>query len=414
MAEPSAEEVDVAIVGAGPAGLSAAIELRRHGVLRVAVLEREGEAGGVPRHCGHPPFGWREYGRILSGPAYAARLRADATGLDIRLRTTVTELGPDGRLGLATPEGRKTLQAQRVILATGARETPRSARLVGGARPVGVTTTGALQAMVYLRNRAPFERPLIVGTELVSFSAILTCRKAGMRPVAMVEKTARVVAPWPCALYPRLLGIPVHTGTSVVAIEGDARVESVLLRGDDGNEHRVACDGVLFTGRFVPEASLLRASHLAVDSATGGPVVDQTGRCRDPAYFAAGNLLRPIETAGWSHREGRLIAATVAEDLAAPAAPRPSREIAISHRPPVRLVMPQRLALPANGSGLADLQLRVERPVSGDLRIMSGGVPIWRRRVSARPEQRLLVPLEGFVLRVGSDALTVEFDERAA
>ncbi|MGE0211335.1 MAG: NAD(P)/FAD-dependent oxidoreductase [Parvibaculaceae bacterium] len=413
MAEGPLEEVDVAVIGAGPAGLSAAIELRERGVSRVVVLERESEAGGVPRHCGHPPFGWFEYGRVLSGPTYAARLRADARDLDIQLRTTVAALGAGGRLDLATPEGPKALLARRVILATGARETPRSARLVGGARPVGVTTTGALQAMVYLKNRAPFERPLIVGTELVSFSAILTCRKAGIRPVAIVEETARVVAPWPCIFYPRLLGIPVHMSTRVVAIEGGARVEAALLRDGQGHESRVACDGVLFTGRFVPEASLLRASHLAVDPATGGPVVDQTGRCSDPAYFAAGNVLRPIETAGWSFREGRTMGATVAEDLARAPGVR-GHAVSISPRPPVRLVMPQKLTLPTNGTGLSALQLRVERPVTGDLRIVSGGVPIWRRHVRTGPERRLLVPLNGFLERIRSDTLTVEFEERTA
>ncbi|MBF3016264.1 FAD-dependent oxidoreductase, partial [Pseudomonas aeruginosa] len=67
------EQVDVAIVGSGPAGLAAAIELRRQGVARVCVLERDGEAGGIPRHCAHPPFGLREHGRLLTGPAYAQR-----------------------------------------------------------------------------------------------------------------------------------------------------------------------------------------------------------------------------------------------------------------------------------------------------------------------------------------------------
>ena len=56
--------VDVAIVGGGPSGLSAAIELRRLGVSRVVVIEREPQAGGIPRHCGHPPFGLREYARV--------------------------------------------------------------------------------------------------------------------------------------------------------------------------------------------------------------------------------------------------------------------------------------------------------------------------------------------------------------
>ena len=60
-------QYDVAIVGAGPAGLSAAVELKKQGVARVVVLERFEQAGGIPRHCGHPPFGMREFRRGLSG-----------------------------------------------------------------------------------------------------------------------------------------------------------------------------------------------------------------------------------------------------------------------------------------------------------------------------------------------------------
>ena len=74
-------------------------------------------------------------------------------------------------------------------------------------------------------------------------------------------------------------------------------------------------DGVILTGEFTPESALLRMGHIEVDPATGGPVVDQYGRCSDPVYFAAGNLLRPVETAGWSWREGRAVAAVLAADL---------------------------------------------------------------------------------------------------
>src|SRR5260221_12193290 len=102
--------VDVAIVGAGPAGLAAAGALRRCGVARVVILEREEEAGGIPRHCGHSPFGLREFGRIMTGPTYARRLVASAlaAGAELRTRTTVLALGADGRLQLATGAGTST------------------------------------------------------------------------------------------------------------------------------------------------------------------------------------------------------------------------------------------------------------------------------------------------------------------
>ncbi|HHD57393.1 MAG TPA: FAD-dependent oxidoreductase, partial [Desulfobulbaceae bacterium] len=63
----------VAIIGSGPTGIAAALELKKSGINDIIILEREKEGGGVPRHCGHPPFGLHEYHRILTGPTYARR-----------------------------------------------------------------------------------------------------------------------------------------------------------------------------------------------------------------------------------------------------------------------------------------------------------------------------------------------------
>ncbi|MBT7715760.1 MAG: NAD(P)-binding protein, partial [Deltaproteobacteria bacterium] len=71
-------QCDVAIIGAGPAGLAAAATLKKQGIKSVLVLDREIEAGGIPRHCGHPPFGVIEYARLMTGPSYAKRLVATA------------------------------------------------------------------------------------------------------------------------------------------------------------------------------------------------------------------------------------------------------------------------------------------------------------------------------------------------
>src|SRR5690606_2415439 len=133
-------------------------------------------------------------------------------------------------------------------------------------------TTGALQQLVFLAGVRPFERAVIVGTELVSFSVLLTLRHAGIDAVAMLEEGARIVARRPGAAVARpLFGTPVLTRTRLVAILGDRRVDGVEIE-TDGQRRRLACDGVVFTGQFVPEAALLAPSHLALDPRTGGPV----------------------------------------------------------------------------------------------------------------------------------------------
>ncbi len=312
------DSCDVAIIGGGPAGLAAATELKKIGIEKVVVLDRETEAGGIPRHCGHPPFGLFEYKRILTGPSYAKKIVQTAVdaGVEIRLKNTITALGADGQLTIISPDGVADLQAKRVLLATGTRETPRSARLVSGGRPIGIYNTGALQSMVYLKNRIPFKRPVVVGTEIVSFSALFTCRKAGIKPVAMLEEASGTTVKWPINYGAGLLGVPLSLRTKLVSINGHERVESVLVADSDGNIREIVCDGVLFTGLFTPESSLVRMSHLKIDENTGMPVVDAHGRCSDPSYYAAGNVLqKPVKVAGTCWKGGREAARWIAKDL---------------------------------------------------------------------------------------------------
>ncbi|MGS1010098.1 NAD(P)/FAD-dependent oxidoreductase [Achromobacter anxifer] len=383
-------QADVLIVGGGPAGLAAAIACRQAGVKRVTVVEREPQAGGVPRHCGHPPFGMCEFGRILSGPAYASRLRAAAAEAGVRICTGhhVVALEPGGVLRLTTPRGLVEASAARVLLATGAREASRAARLVSGQRPMGVMNTGALQAHLYLHGLMPFREPVIVGTELVALSAIWSCVKADIRPAAMLEAGHRPTAWRMLARFPALSGVPLHYGTRIVDIHGQSRVTHVTVEDAAHQRRDIACDGVLFTGRFLPEASLVRASHLRLDPHSGGPMVDQHGRTSDPSYFAAGNLLRAVETAGWSFREGRAIGERIARSLDGEA----GAALDIEVGPGLKYVVPSMLRLGEPG-GLTALQLRVPRAIKGELVLKFDGQPVWRRKMSALPERRIVVPL---------------------
>ena len=385
---------DAIIVGGGPAGLSAARVLREAGVDDVVVLEREAEAGGVPRHCHHAGFGFSQFHWPYSGPAYARRLRRDVKGIDLRTGASVLALRPAGELSIVTANGLETMTGRTVLLATGVRETPRATRLVSGERPAwGVLTTGALQQLLHLAHIRPCRRPVIVGSELVSFSSLLTLRRAGIKPVAMIEEADRITAPRPADTIARLaLGVPVLTGTRLLGILGREVVEAVEIERD-GRCERLACDAVVMTGRFVPEATLPRTSHLEFDEGSGGPVIDQHWRCSDPVYFAAGNLLRPVETSGVVGREGeaagRAMAVALAGRLVAP-----ERRVPIETSPPLRYVTPQVVAVPGDRPNGLLFRTRVDRPARGMLRLLRNGEEIWRRKVVALPERRVRLPGE--------------------
>jgi thioredoxin reductase len=416
---------DVAIIGAGPAGLAAACALREAGVGVVVVLDREPEAGGIPRHCGHYPFGLREFHRLLKGPELARRLVAKAvqSGAVICTGVTVAALRPGPELVVTGSSGIRTLRARRVILATGVRETSRAGRLIGGTKPGGILPTGALQGLVYLEGRRPFSRPVILGTELVSFSALLTCRHAGIKPVAMIEQQSRPTA-WKVApLLPRLLGIPVLFNTTVRAIWGRDRVSGVEVE-TAGERRTIEADGVIVSGQFRPESSLLDESPVVRDPGTLGPQVDQYGRCSAAGYFAAGNVLRPVETAGWSWQEGCRLGAAVAQDLAAALPPfSPQQDVTlVCDHPALRYVMPQRVTPFSlhKGTGLVELQVRVRRPVNGVLSLVlledgaTQGRVLWEQTLKALPERRILVPLRALLAVPAGARVALRLIEKAA
>ncbi|MUH45321.1 MAG: FAD-dependent oxidoreductase, partial [Actinobacteria bacterium] len=221
---------DVVIVGGGPAGLSAARELRKAGVAEVLVLEREAEAGGIPRHSDHTGYGLRDIKRLMKGPAYARKLaaRAHDSGAWVLTSATVTGWADGCSLLVTRPSGRMRVDAKAVILATGARERPRAARLVPGDRPAGVLTTGQLQTAIHAGQGVGGTRAVVVGSQLVSWSAVLTLREAGCATVLMTSEFPAAEVPalvrWGAS---RLLGGPLARRTRITRIIGRVRVEAV-------------------------------------------------------------------------------------------------------------------------------------------------------------------------------------------
>ena len=335
----AARQLDVLVVGAGPAGLAAAARLAAAGVARVEVLDREREAGGVPRHCVHGGYGTWQH--PLTGPGYARLLVTAAERAGAVVRTQVTALDWAGPLSLHTvgPGGPETVEARAVVLATGARERPRSARLVPGTRPAGVLTTGEFQQAVHLYGRRVGERAVVVGAEDVSYTAAATVRAAGAVVVAMVTDLPRPQTT--AAADARLRrGIPLLTDTTVTELLGHGRLSGVRVRHHDGRTAVLPCDTVVFTGDFVPEHELARRGGLALDTGTCGPVVDGSLHTSRPGVFAVGSVLHAVESAAAAAREGAHAAGAVLEALAG--AERPDG-VPLSVEPPLRWIAPNRV-----------------------------------------------------------------------
>ncbi|MFF0433912.1 FAD-dependent oxidoreductase [Streptomyces sp. NPDC004327] len=327
--------VDVLIVGGGPAGLAAAARLAAAGAGRVEVLERETAAGGVPRHCARPGFG------AWPGPAYARRAVRAAVRAGAVVRTGVSATGWAGPLTVevTAPTGPERITARAVLLATGARERPRSARLVPGSRPAGVLSTGELQQSVELfglRRERIGRRAVVVGADPVARHAARTLRRAGVAVAAVVADRPR---------GPRVPDTPVLHGATVTELVGRGRLSGVLVRGADGRTGLLRCDTVVFTGDWLPDHELARSAGVPLDRATRGPSVDSAFRTPVPGVFAAGNLLRGVEPAVVAAAEGRAAAAAVLAHLAGE--PWPAPGLALVPAGELRWLSPGRLTAPA-------------------------------------------------------------------
>ncbi len=269
------------------------------------------------------------------------------------LSTGVTALDWAGPLALATtgPRGPRTVTARAVVLATGARERPRAARLVPGTRPAGVYTTGELQQAVHLYGQRVGSRAVVVGAEDVSYAAAGTLRAAGAEVVALVTELPRAQTAAVRALDERLRhGVPLLTGTTVTELLGHRRLSGVRVRHAGGRTATLPCDTVVFTGDFVPDDDLARRGGIGLDPGTRGPAVDGALRTRRPGVFAVGSVLHPAGSAGTAAREGGHAAAAVRDWLASGEWPgsggRPG-SVPLVVEPPLRWIAPH-LVTPAD------------------------------------------------------------------
>ena len=403
------ENLDVAVIGGGPAGISACLELSGHAAMKIAVFEGEKELGGMPRSC-HIFFGLRDRKRVHTGPCYARTLdklvRDTATLIHTRSRVLrVLPGGPDEahELHVLCPEGPKFFRSRFILLATGCFEGSRSERLLPGTRPSGILTTGTLQQLVNLRRLKPGNRALILGSEHVALSSVLTLKAAGTSIAGIVEREAELNTYGSLAtVMSRLFRFPIIKNAAAHRILGSRRVEGVeLLAAGTGKTIQIDCDTVVMTGRFRPDSSLIDGTRIEKDPSTLGPSVDTNFMTSVPNVFAAGNVLRGADMHDLCALEGRLAARGLLRSMQTS---RPGAPPSVSARAerPIRYVVPQRIApmpkrLLSNFFPWPEIQLErtLVRPT---LEAWSGDARIWRgsyRKLLGNT--RIPLPIEKFL-----------------
>ena len=162
----------VIIIGGGPAGLAAAVELYKKGIHDILIIERENTLGGILRQCIHDGFGLTRFKETLSGPEYAQRFIEEVEKLNIPYitDTTVISITKDKKVTAVSKKGLMIWQADAVILTMGCRERTRGALGIPGERPTGIFTAGTAQAYMNLHNTMVGKNVIILGSGDIGMS----------------------------------------------------------------------------------------------------------------------------------------------------------------------------------------------------------------------------------------------------
>ena len=295
-------EVDLVIVGGGPAGMAAAVSAYENGIKDILILERDDALGGILRQCIHNGFGLHRFGEELTGPEYAYRYEAQVReyGIPYMLNTMVIEVGRDKTVTAMNSEyGIFSVKAKAVILAMGCRERPKGALNIAGKRPAGIYTAGTAQKFVNMKGLMPGREVVILGSGDIGLIMARRMTLEGAKVKAVCE-----LMPYSGGLARNIeqclndFDIPLLLSHTVVDIHGKDRVEAVTIAEVDasrrpiaGTEQRIACDTLLLSCGLIPENELTKASGITLDRVTGGALVDGDRETDIPGVFACGNVL---------------------------------------------------------------------------------------------------------------------------
>lgn len=417
------QNVDVLIVGSGPAGMAAAIAAKEAGVESLLVLEREQNMGGILRQCIHNGFGLHRFKEELTGPEYAQRdiNRVKELGIEVRCGTTVLSVDEDHTVTAVSREnGVQIFHAKAIILAMGCRERPRGALATPGTRCAGIYSAGTAQKYVNLMGYMPGKRVVILGSGDIGLIMARRMTLQGAKVLACVE-----LMPYSSGLNRNIVqclqdyDIPLYLSHTVTNIEGKERLTGVTVSEVDGNrrpipgtEKHFDCDTLLLSVGLIPENELTEQAHVQMSPLTSGAVVDDTLQTSKEGIFACGNVLHVHDLVDFVSAESFKAGKAAAEYVQGKK--RTGKYVQVKDGNGVRGVVPQKLLVPDDDAQNVQIMFRPAGVYkAATLRVLDGETEILRQKkpIFTPGEMAEIVLKPEMIKALSSADLTVQIDQ---
>ena len=411
MKQDTLMQVDVLVIGAGPAGLAAAISAKKAGVSDLLILERDATLGGILNQCIHNGFGLHTFKEELTGPEYAARFIEEAKNMEIpyKLGAMVLSISPEKVITyMSKEEGLVQISAKAIILAMGCRERPRGALNIPGFRPAGIYSAGTAQRLMNIEGYSVGKEVVILGSGDIG---LIMARRMTLEG-AKVKVVAELM-PYSGGLKRNIVqclndfDIPLMLSHTVVGIDGKDRLTGVTIARVDANRQPIPgteihydCDTLLLSCGLIPENELTREIGVEMNRVTSGPNVDDKLQTGVPGVFACGNVLHVHDLVDYVSSEAALAGENAAAFVLNTKTAEKTHKVTVKAENGVRYTVPQTIDI-ENMSDSVTVRFRV-----GDIyRDRSVCVYYDGKKISSR-KKRVLAPgeMEQVVLKKNSFA----------